>query len=337
MHLGDERADGVDDLEPALRALLVDLRRDAVRREDDQLALGNLVLGLDEDRAAGLEVADDMDVVDDLVAHVDRRPMLLEQLLDDVDRAHDSGAEASRRGDENALAHRELLRRARQRGGRLASVARGADRPDRLCHERSRDDLPVRAAVRPCPAQTSRPTGWSPESEIARTTPASRPVDASTPLSMSTTAAPALLGKRTAGLGLVGDAVGGDRRPRARRRRPRGRARPRACARTGPTTFVAVDERARPKRVAETAREAERDELPFGQRKAGAETDERRARARLPGRLLLHLQGAGQSYRRVHARLRTVSLTLEVVAIVADGSKPEWMPQCSQRWSFPGP
>jgi hypothetical protein len=30
-------------------------------------------------------------------------------------------------------------------------------------------------------------------------------------------------------------------------------------------------------------------------------------------------------------------LTLEVVAIVADGSKPEWMPQCSQRWSFPGP
>ena len=43
------------------------------------------------------------------------------------------------------------------------------------------------------------------------------------------------------------------------------------------------------------------------------------------------------SYRSVHARLLTVSFTLEVVAIVAAGSKPEWIPQCSQRWSFPGP
>ena len=46
---------------------------------------------------------------------------------------------------------------------------------------------------------------------------------------------------------------------------------------------------------------------------------------------------AGPSQRSVHARLRTVSFTLEVVAIVAAGSKPEWIPQCSQRWSLPGP
>ena len=103
VHLGDERANGIHDLEAALRALLVDLGRDTVRREDDQLAFGNLVLGLDEHRAARLEVAHDMDVVDDLVAHVDRRPVLLEQLLDDVDRAHHSCAEAPGCGDENAL------------------------------------------------------------------------------------------------------------------------------------------------------------------------------------------------------------------------------------------
>ena len=57
VHLRDERADGVDDLEAALGALLVDLRRDAVGREDDERALGNVLLGLDEDRAARLEIA----------------------------------------------------------------------------------------------------------------------------------------------------------------------------------------------------------------------------------------------------------------------------------------
>ena len=39
----------------------------------------------------------------------------------------------------------------------------------------------------------------------------------------------------------------------------------------------------------------------------------------------------------VHAMLRTVSFTLEVAAKAADGSNPEWIPQCSQRGSFPGP
>src|SRR6185312_4317011 len=179
VHLGDERADRVDDLEPAFRALLVDPRRDAVRREDNELALGHLVLGFDENGAAGLEVADDMDVVDDLVAHVDGRAMLLEQLLDDVDRAYDSGAEASRRRDEHTLAH-DSSSAARVN----AAVALRASRAVRIDLTGSVTNAVATTfqSVPPSgfPAQTSRPTGCPPESETARTTPASRPVDAST-------------------------------------------------------------------------------------------------------------------------------------------------------------
>ena len=113
VHLGDERAHGVDDLEPALGALLVDLRRDPVGRENDERALGHVLLGLDEDRPALLEVAHDMDVVDDLVADVHRRAVALQQLLDDVDGAHDAGAEAARAGDEDALAHGPTLPKGR--------------------------------------------------------------------------------------------------------------------------------------------------------------------------------------------------------------------------------
>ena len=39
----------------------------------------------------------------------------------------------------------------------------------------------------------------------------------------------------------------------------------------------------------------------------------------------------------VHAALRTVSLTLPVASKAAEGSKPEWIAQCSQRASLPGP
>ena len=46
---------------------------------DDGRPRGNLRLFLDEDRAARLEVADDVDVVDDLLANVDRRAVVLER------------------------------------------------------------------------------------------------------------------------------------------------------------------------------------------------------------------------------------------------------------------
>src|SRR4029079_13824942 len=41
------------------------------------------------------QVLDDVAVVHDLVAHIDGRPVLLERALDDLDRAHDAGAETA--------------------------------------------------------------------------------------------------------------------------------------------------------------------------------------------------------------------------------------------------
>src|SRR6185503_2188926 len=71
--LRDERAGRVDHLEVALGALAVDLWRDAVGREHDQRTLWDLLLRLDEHSATGLEIAHDVDVVDDLMSHVDGR------------------------------------------------------------------------------------------------------------------------------------------------------------------------------------------------------------------------------------------------------------------------
>ena len=82
---------------PRALSVRVDRRRDSVRREDDRLALGHLALVLDEDRAARLEVTHDVRVVDDLLAHVDGRPVQVEELLDRVDGALDARAIAARR------------------------------------------------------------------------------------------------------------------------------------------------------------------------------------------------------------------------------------------------
>ena len=71
-------------------------RGDAVRRVDDRRARRHLGLLVDEDRAARLEIADDVDVVDDLLADVDRRAVVLERLLDRLDGALDPGAVAAR-------------------------------------------------------------------------------------------------------------------------------------------------------------------------------------------------------------------------------------------------
>ena len=92
VHLRDERAGRVDRPEPALRRALAHGRRDPVRREDEQRAERRVLLALDEDGAAALEVADDVRVVDDLLADVDRRAVQLERPLDRLDGPFDPGA-----------------------------------------------------------------------------------------------------------------------------------------------------------------------------------------------------------------------------------------------------
>ena len=86
------------------------------------------------------------------------------------------------------------------------------------------------------------------------------------------------------------------------------------------------------------AGEAERDELAGRRAATDAHADPCRA---ISGPARGPLLRAGRAGERqpvsVHAMLRTVSFTLEVAAKAADGSNPEWIPQCSQRGSFPGP
>ena len=74
VHLGDQRAGRVDDLEiPALGGLLANSRGYTVGCQHHDRVLGDLVDLLDEHRPLGLEVADDVQVVDDLTADIDRR------------------------------------------------------------------------------------------------------------------------------------------------------------------------------------------------------------------------------------------------------------------------
>ena len=90
--------------------------------------------------------------------------------------------------------------------------------------------------------------------------------------------------------------------------------------------------------VAQRACEPERDDRPLGHAVRGAEPDERRARAGATGDPPLRPRGAGEGHPvSVHAALRTLSRMLPAAANAADGSNPEWIAQCSQRASLPGP
>ena len=98
VHLGDQRAGGVDRLQGPPGGLLVHGRGHAVGREDDDRPLGDLLGLLDEDRAAILQGLHDVGVVHDLLADVDGRAVLLKRLLDRLDRAVDPRAVTARLG-----------------------------------------------------------------------------------------------------------------------------------------------------------------------------------------------------------------------------------------------
>jgi hypothetical protein len=103
VHLGDEWAGGVDGLELAVGRTLHDGGRDAVGAEHDVRALGDLVDVVDEDRALLLQRGDHVDVVHDLLAHVDGGAEAVEGLLDRDHRPVHPSAVAPGRSEENPL------------------------------------------------------------------------------------------------------------------------------------------------------------------------------------------------------------------------------------------
>jgi hypothetical protein len=68
--------------------------RDTVRAEDRDRAGRNFGKVLDEARALGAKTVDDVTVVHDFVADVDRGAKPGERSVDDFDRADDAGAKA---------------------------------------------------------------------------------------------------------------------------------------------------------------------------------------------------------------------------------------------------
>src|SRR5207253_8700387 len=99
-----------------------------------------------------------------------------------------------------------------------------------------------------------------------------------------------------------------------------------------------VEHRADGQVVTQRAGQPERDERPLWDAVRGTEPDQRRANAGTARRAQLGRGRTGQGQPvSVHAVLRTVSLRLFVASNAAEGSNPEWIPQCSQRGSLPGP
>ena len=111
VHLGHERAGRVDRVQPARGRVRVHRRSHAVGGEDDRRSGRRLLLALDEHRTAFLELADDVRVVDDLLADVHRRAVVGERQLHRVDGAFDAGAVAARRGQEHSLDHGSIVAR----------------------------------------------------------------------------------------------------------------------------------------------------------------------------------------------------------------------------------
>ena len=99
--LADQRAGGVEIVEPARLGRGRDDLGHAMGGKDHRAAVGNFVELLDEHRAQPAQPVDDEAIVDDLVADIDRRAEPLDRQLDDLDGAVDPRAKAARRRDQH--------------------------------------------------------------------------------------------------------------------------------------------------------------------------------------------------------------------------------------------
>ena len=105
VHAGDERTDRIDRPQPPHCRPLVHGGLDAVGGEHDQGACGRIVLGLDEDGAAPLELAHDVGVVDDLAADVDGGTVQLQCSLDGLHGSLDARAVSAGRRQKQPRYH----------------------------------------------------------------------------------------------------------------------------------------------------------------------------------------------------------------------------------------
>jgi len=101
VHLGDQRAGGVEIDHLPLHRFGRHRLRYAVSGEHHRPVVGTLLQLLDEHRPYRAQAVDHMAVVHDLVAHIDRRAVLLDRPFDDLDRAVDPGAKTAGTGKQD--------------------------------------------------------------------------------------------------------------------------------------------------------------------------------------------------------------------------------------------
>ena len=101
--LGYEGAGGVDHLESAALGLVPYGGRNPMSAEDDAAVRRDFGQFLDEDSSRVAEFLDDVAVVNDLLANVDRGSEQVESNLDYVNRPDDTGAKAARRQKQDFL------------------------------------------------------------------------------------------------------------------------------------------------------------------------------------------------------------------------------------------
>jgi hypothetical protein len=96
VHLGDQRAGGIKDMKTTRFGLLLHGLAHAVGAEHQRGAGRHIGERFNEDCAFGLEIVHHIGVVDDFMAHVNRRAKLAQGPLNDFNGPVHAGAKAAR-------------------------------------------------------------------------------------------------------------------------------------------------------------------------------------------------------------------------------------------------
>ena len=103
VHFGHQRAGGVNRVEGAVSGRLDHHRGDSVSTEDNGGALRDFLHLVDEDDTVGFEFSHHVDVVNNLLAHIDGSAVAFESFLDRDDGPVDTGAVPTRGREQNSL------------------------------------------------------------------------------------------------------------------------------------------------------------------------------------------------------------------------------------------
>ena len=101
VHLGHERAGGIEHSQAARLCFLFNDARHAMGTENSDRTRGGFGQLVDEARALGLERIDHMLVVDDLMAHVDRGAVFFQGAFHDLDGTYDTRTKTAGLGKED--------------------------------------------------------------------------------------------------------------------------------------------------------------------------------------------------------------------------------------------